>query len=92
MRALLMRHLADLGRDTDLLALDEVGASFGGEAEQVQLLDVIDLRYRLCRPTFIASNLPLAGIKDAIGERAFDRLREGAKVLQCNWPSHRGAA
>lgn len=78
------------GRDLDLLALDEVGASFGSEAEQVQLLDVIDLRYRLRRPTVIASNLNVPGLQSAIGERSFDRLREGARILLCTWPSHRG--
>ena len=78
------------GKDCELLALDDVGASFGSEAEQVQLLEVLDMRYRLQRPTVIASNLALPDIPRAIGERAFDRLREGATVLPCTWASHRG--
>jgi DNA replication protein DnaC len=75
-----------------LLAIDEVGVGFGSEAEQVQLLDIIDLRYQLKRPTVVASNLNLTGIRGALGERAFDRLREGAKVVPMNWASHRGTS
>jgi DNA replication protein DnaC len=74
-----------------LLVLDEVGAGFGTEAEQVQLFDVIDMRYALRRPTVLLSNLSAKELKQPIGERAYDRLREGATVLVLNWPSHRGA-
>ena len=84
--------IEQLGSTTHLLALDEVGASFGTEAEQTLLLDVIDMRYRLRRPTVVASNLALPAMRNAIGERSFDRLRDGAKVLLCTWPSHRGQA
>lgn len=79
-----------LSVDMGLLALDEVGASFGTEAEQVQLLDLVDARYKLRRPTLVASNLSVPGLRDAVGERCFDRLREGATVLPCDWASHRG--
>lgn len=75
-----------------LLVIDEVGASFGSEAEQVQLFDIIDLRYRYERPTILLSNLPAKGLKEAIGDRSYDRLREGAQVLVCGWESHRGLA
>lgn len=75
--------------DLALLAIDEVGVGFGSEAETTQLLEVIDRRYRLERPTVIASNLPLAEIRDAIGGRAFDRIQEGAPVVVMQWQSHR---
>jgi DNA replication protein DnaC len=81
--------IEDFGR-LGLLVIDEVGASFGSEAEQVQLFDIIDLRYRYERPTILLSNLPAKGLKEAIGDRSYDRLREGAQVLVCNWDSHRG--
>lgn len=83
--------IEDFGR-LSLLVIDEVGASFGSEAEQVQLFDIIDLRYRYERPTILLSNLPAKGLKEAIGDRSYDRLREGAQVLVCNWESHRGQA
>jgi DNA replication protein DnaC len=74
-----------------LLVLDEVGAGFGSEAEQVQLFDVIDKRYTLKRPTVLLSNLNQPLLRTVLGDRSFDRLREGAKVLVCDWPSHRGS-
>ncbi|MDP3761527.1 MAG: ATP-binding protein [Ramlibacter sp.] len=74
-----------------LLVLDEVGLGFGTEGEQIQLLDVIDLRYTLKRPTVLLSNLNAPLLRTALGDRAFDRLREGARTIVCNWPSHRGA-
>lgn len=74
-----------------LLVLDEVGAGFGTDAEQLQMLDVLDRRYTLKRPTILLSNLNPPMLRAALGERAYDRLREDAKVLVCNWPSHRRA-
>lgn len=81
----------DFGR-IGLLVIDEVGASFGSESEQVQLFDVIDLRYRYRRPTVLLSNLAVKDVKGAIGDRSYDRLRESAQVLVCNWESYRGGA
>lgn len=73
-----------------LMVLDEVGIGFGTEAEQTQLFDVIDLRYQLQRPTVLLSNLSPDGLREVLGDRLFDRLREGASVLVCDWKSHRG--
>lgn len=81
----IVEHLGSVA----LLVLDEVGNSFNTEAEQVQLFDVIDLRYKLCRPTVVISNLPAQEMKKTLGDRCYDRLREGARVLQCTWPSAR---
>lgn len=79
----------DLGRAA-LLVIDEIGVGFGSDSEHVQLFDVIDLRYKHRRPTVLLSNLPAKGLKEAMGDRVYDRLREGAQVLACNWDSHRG--
>lgn len=76
----------------DLLVIDEVDIGFGSEAEQVQLLDVIDRRYVFERPTMVISNFNEPLLQAALGERAFDRLQEGATFLRCTWPSHRRAA
>lgn len=81
--------IADLGH-IPLLVIDEIGVNFGTDAEHVQLFDVIDLRYKYRRPTVLLSNLSAKDLKAAIGERSYDRLREGAQVLTCSWPSHRG--
>lgn len=84
----LIRHLAGV----DLLVIDELGVGFGTDAEAVQLFDVIDGRYQRELPTVMCSNLPLSGISATLGPRAFDRIREGARVVPCDWASHRGAA
>jgi DNA replication protein DnaC len=75
-----------------LLCLDDVGVGFGTEAEQKTLFDVVNQRYEQQRPTLVASNLTLEQIETAVGERVYDRLIEGAKVVVCNWPSHRRSA
>ena len=72
-----------------LLVLDEIGVSFGSDSEHVQLFDVLDLRYKRELPTVLLSNLPLKELRGALGDRVFDRLREGATILPCQWESHR---
>lgn len=70
--------------------LDDVGAGHGSEAELVQLLEIVDLRYRLEKPTVVLSNLVATALKPALGDRLYDRLREGATIKACNWASMRG--
>jgi DNA replication protein DnaC len=81
----------ELGR-VPLLVLDEVGAGFGSDSEATQLLDVIDRRYQYERPVVLISNFDVNGVQAALGERAFDRLREGASILACDWESYRREA
>jgi DNA replication protein DnaC len=76
--------------DADLLILDEGGYQRGTDDEKLILFDIINGRYENSRPTIITSNLDAPGLKDAIGERSFDRLREGGgKLVQFDWDSHR---
>lgn len=75
-----------------LLVLDEIGVSRGSEWEAEQLFAVVDGRYKAELPTVVVSNLPAAQLKTELGHRLYDRLREAAKQVPCNWPSHRGAA
>lgn len=74
-----------------LLVLDEVGVSYGSDSETVQLFDVLDLRYRNELPTVLLSNLPVGELKGALGDRAYDRLREGAILVPCKWESRRSS-
>lgn len=77
----------------DLLIIDEVGQQFGTDAEKVTLFDIINARYESLRPMIVISNLDLAGISEYLGERAFDRLREGGgKAVQFTWKSYRRSA
>jgi DNA replication protein DnaC len=72
-----------------LLVIDEIGVGFRTDAEAVQLFDVIDRRYQLKRPTVLLTNLAAPEVRQALGDRMYDRLRENSTVLVCSWPSHR---
>lgn len=73
-----------------LLVLDDIGATRITENEHAQLYTIVDQRYRLERPTVVLSNLTAAELKPVLGERIYDRLREGSRLLVCKWESHRG--
>lgn len=74
----------------DLLIIDEVGIQFGSDTEKMFVFDIINGRYEECLPTAIISNLDINGVKEIIGERCVDRLREdGGKVVAFDWKSHR---
>ncbi len=73
-----------------MLIIDEVGMSFDSDTEKMFIFDVIDGRYQNKLPTVIISNLNIEGIKNSMGERVVDRLRDGGGVLiGCDWPSMR---
>lgn len=75
----------------DLLIIDEVGIQFGSDTEKLFIFDIIDGRYEQMRPTILISNLDINGIKESIGERCVDRLREGGgSMIAFNWESQRG--
>lgn len=85
---MLLKHLSEL----DLLIIDEVGQQRGTETEILFVFDIIDGRYKNMLPTVLISNLDKTGIREAIGDRAFDRLRQdGGKVVAFNWGSMRSA-
>ncbi|KRS22841.1 hypothetical protein AAY72_01635 [Alishewanella sp. WH16-1] len=82
----LIKHYATI----DLLVLDEVGLQFDSDTEKLFIFDVIDGRYQNMLPTILISNLDITGVKQAIGERVVDRLREdGGKVLAFRGNSQR---
>lgn len=83
--------LEELG-GLDLLVIDEVGASRGSDWEVQLLHEVIDRRYQAVRPTIVVSNLITSDLKDYIGERAMDRLRQGGgDLIGFTWASVRRA-
>lgn len=74
----------------DLLILDEIGVQHGTESEKLHLFDLINARYEAVKPTLIISNLELDAVEQFIGERAFDRLREGGgRAVSFDWGSSR---
>lgn len=76
----------------DLLVLDEVGAQYGTEGEQVILFDIINRRYQDQQPMILLTNQGKEGFKQYLGDRAFDRLREAGRWVAFDWESHRGKA
>lgn len=74
----------------DLLIIDEVGVQFGSEAEKVLFYQVINGRYDNVLPTVLISNLTAQELEKFVGERCFDRLKEGSgAVLSFDWDSYR---
>lgn len=74
----------------DLLILDEVGSQFGSDTEKLFIFDIIDGRYQDMKQTVLISNLDIGGIKEVIGERCVDRLREGGgSMIAFDWKSSR---
>lgn len=75
----------------DLLVLDEVGVQFGSAAEEIVLFNLVNKRYEDMKPTLVVSNGSKEDVIRCLGERAFDRLREGGGLLvPFTWESYRG--
>jgi len=75
---------------THLLIIDEVGVQYGTDAERTQLFGVIDARYREQKPSIFLTNLDRDGFEIYLGQRSFDRLREGGIWVPFTWESYRG--
>jgi DNA replication protein DnaC len=76
--------------NTAYLFIDEVGIQYGTESEQIAMFDIINGRYENQRPTILITNLDIAGLKEIMGERIIDRLRQdGGQLLAFNWQSLR---
>ncbi|WP_341522979.1 ATP-binding protein [Pseudomonas sp. G.S.17] len=76
-----------------LLVIDEVGLQNGTDFERQTLFEVINGRYEQAKPTIVVSNLAIPQLRDALGDRSVDRLRDrGGLVEVFGWESARGAA
>ena len=76
----------------DLLVIDEIGVQRANEFEANTLFEVINGRYEAIRPTILIANLTLKEMRENIGDRVFDRMREnGGRAFVMDWKSNRGA-
>jgi DNA replication protein DnaC len=83
--------IIDYHSKVSLLILDEVGVQYGSDTEKMMIFEIIDGRYQNVKPTVLVSNLDVEGVKQCIGERVYDRLRDdGGKVIAFTWSSMRG--
>jgi DNA replication protein DnaC len=75
----------------DLLIIDEVGVQFGTETEKQILFEIINERYENIRPTILVTNLSLTNLKEFVGDRVIDRMKEnGGKIIVFSGESFRG--
>lgn len=76
--------------EVDFLIVDEIGVQFGTKTERDIIFEFMNERYVKVKPTIIISNKNLENIKNLIGERVIDRLRQnGGKAIEFNWESYR---
>lgn len=86
-------HVLDWFGSIDLLILEEVGTGSGSDDERARVFQVINRRYEAMLPTVVVTNLTLLELRDEMGERVLDRLREGERaVIAFDWESMRGEA
>lgn len=81
--------------NADVLAISDPLPPSGGltEFQQGTLFRVLDERYSANRPTWMTINVAdYAELEARLGVSTADRLRDGATVIHCNWPSYRKAA
>ena len=73
-----------------LLVLDEVGVQYGSDAEKLLIYEVINGRYEHFKPSIIISNLPYVELKNYLGERSIDRLKDkNGDMAIFQWESYR---
>lgn len=75
--------------EPDLLILDEVGLQKNSDWEHEKLYEIINGRYERLQPMIVMSNETVAGLREFLGERCVDRLREKGKALAFDWQSYR---
>lgn len=76
------RGLLEFAGSLDLLVIDEAGTQHGSDTERLFMFEIINRRYENCLPTVLISNLSIERLREEVGERVIDRLREdGGKFL-----------
>ena len=81
--------LLDAFTSPAIYVIDDLRAPL--DAEEVRgLEELLEARYQQeCRPLIITSNLNAPLMRDGIGDRSFDRIREGALLAAFDGVSHR---
>lgn len=75
-----------------LLVIDDLGAAKDSEWTEEINYRLINHRYERVLPTLITSNVPVAQLKDKLGERVASRLREMTSRVVLEGPDRRGRA
>lgn len=65
-----------------ILAIDEIGIGTISEGDLIRVHDLLAARYDSALPTIYCSNLAPTALEPAIGNRAFDRMCDGATLIK----------
>jgi DNA replication protein DnaC len=85
-------QIIDWYASRDLLIVDEIGVQFGSDTERMYVFDIVNRRYEDCLPTVLITNLDINGLREEVGERVLDRLREdGGRLLTFTGKSWRAS-
>ncbi|MFJ3924521.1 ATP-binding protein [Streptomyces sp. NPDC090022] len=82
------RELHTLAR-CPLLVLDDLGAAKGSEWTEELTYRLINHRYEYLRPTLLTTNLPIAKLRTALGDRVASRLSEMTHRVILDGPDRR---
>jgi DNA replication protein DnaC len=75
-----------------VLVLDDIGAARGNENDTLRLGELIADRYDALKPTVYVTNLTPDVLKATVGDRSYDRMRDGATMIVLNGDSRRKPA
>ncbi len=79
-------------KENYLLILDDLGAEKSSEWTREKLFEIIDYRYNELLPTLITTNCIPEELKEKVGDRVYDRLREMCVLVPINTKSQRETA
>lgn len=82
-------RLVDRVLTADLLVIDDLQQPDARTWEAFNWLTEMRYRRAPTMHTVITANLSVTELKDGVGDRAFDRLRDGARLAVLDGPSHR---
>ncbi len=75
-----------------VLIVDDIGAARGNDNDAMRISELIDERYNEQKPTVLVTNLKPEQLKVELGDRAYDRICEGGKLIVMGGESRRKAA
>lgn len=75
-----------------VLTIDEIGFQRGTKDELLHIGEVCSKRYDAMKPTILLTNVQPKDIAPLIGQRAYDRFKEGGKIIALNGESYRATA
>lgn len=82
--------LLDFIRYKAVVFLDDLGMERPSEWAAEQLYIIVNRRWLEQRPLIVTSNLTPNDLRDTIGARTYDRLRDGAAAIELSGESRRG--